>query len=227
MCTRVYSNFPHRHLCYASKMNLLRLSIIVDDPLARAGLAIALTNNDICLISMQMSSQDFLTEVQVEEELEATDVIVWDLGWDFSGSPPLWQQVEHPIIALVPEGEETAVLWAAGVAATLPRDVKASQIIMAARTVATGLAVFDPKATPIQWSNHLLAHDPVTESVTHREIEVLQRLARGLTNKAIAQELQISPHTIKFHVNNIMNKLNAQNRTEAVVKATRLGFISL
>jgi DNA-binding NarL/FixJ family response regulator len=65
------------------------------------------------------------------------------------------------------------------------------------------------------------------EPLTPREMEVLQRLAEGLTNKAIAQELGISEHTIKFHVNAIMGKLHAQSRTEAVVRATRLGLILL
>ena len=53
----------------------------------------------------------------------------------------------------------------------------------------------------------------------------MQLLAVGMTNKAIAQRLQISDHTVKFHVNAIMSKLNAQSRTEAAVRATRLGLI--
>jgi DNA-binding NarL/FixJ family response regulator len=58
-------------------------------------------------------------------------------------------------------------------------------------------------------------------------LEVLQLLAEGLPNKAIARQLNISDHTVKFHVNAIMSKLNAQSRTEAVVQATRLGLILL
>jgi DNA-binding NarL/FixJ family response regulator len=68
--------------------------------------------------------------------------------------------------------------------------------------------------------------DP-SESLTSREQEVLQLVAEGLTNKAIAQELSISEHTVKFHINTIMGKLNAQSRTAAVVRATRLGLILL
>ena len=63
--------------------------------------------------------------------------------------------------------------------------------------------------------------------LTAREQEVLQHLARGLTNRAIALELGITQHTVKFHVNAIMGKLEAQSRTEAVVRATRLGLIAL
>jgi DNA-binding NarL/FixJ family response regulator len=65
------------------------------------------------------------------------------------------------------------------------------------------------------------------EELTPRETEVLQLLADGLTNKAIAQRLGISDHTVKFHVNAVLGKLGAQSRTEAVVRATRLGLLHL
>jgi DNA-binding NarL/FixJ family response regulator len=67
----------------------------------------------------------------------------------------------------------------------------------------------------------------LVEELTPRELEVLRLLAEGLSNKAIAQQLDISDHTVKFHVNAIMSKLGAQSRTAAVVQATRLGLIVL
>jgi len=63
--------------------------------------------------------------------------------------------------------------------------------------------------------------------LTPRENQVLQLLAQGMTNKAIALDLGITDHTVKFHVNAIMGKLGAQSRTEAVVRATQLGMIAL
>jgi two-component system nitrate/nitrite response regulator NarL len=66
-----------------------------------------------------------------------------------------------------------------------------------------------------------------TEELTAREREVLQLLAEGLPNKAIAARLTISEHTVKFHVNAILTKLGVQSRTEAVVRAVRLGLIML
>ena len=63
--------------------------------------------------------------------------------------------------------------------------------------------------------------------LTAREHQVLQLLAQGLTNRAIALQLGITQHTVKFHVNAIMSKLDAQSRTEAVVRATQLGMIAL
>jgi DNA-binding NarL/FixJ family response regulator len=63
--------------------------------------------------------------------------------------------------------------------------------------------------------------------LTPREREVLQLLAEGLPNKTIASRLNISEHTVKFHVNAIMTKLGAQSRTDAVMRATRSGLILL
>lgn len=65
------------------------------------------------------------------------------------------------------------------------------------------------------------------EPLTAREVEVLERLAEGLPNKAIAARLGISDQTVKFHVASICGKLGASNRTDAVRRAVRRGLISL
>ena len=63
--------------------------------------------------------------------------------------------------------------------------------------------------------------------LTPREHDVLRLLAEGLPNKGVASRLEVSEHTVKFHVNSIMGKLNAQSRTEAVILATRLGLLPI
>ena len=65
------------------------------------------------------------------------------------------------------------------------------------------------------------------EPLTHREIQVLELLAEGLPNKAIASRLGISDQTVKFHVSSISGKLGAANRTDAVRRAVRRGLITL
>jgi DNA-binding NarL/FixJ family response regulator len=68
--------------------------------------------------------------------------------------------------------------------------------------------------------------DPV-EALTRREIDVLDLLAEGLPNKAIADRLRISDQTVKFHVASIYAKLGAANRTDAVRRAVRQGLLTL
>jgi DNA-binding NarL/FixJ family response regulator len=71
------------------------------------------------------------------------------------------------------------------------------------------------------------ASDTLVEALTARELEVLQLLASGLGNKEIASRLQISEHTVKFHVASIMGKLGAASRTEAVTVGIRRGLIMI
>jgi DNA-binding CsgD family transcriptional regulator len=75
------------------------------------------------------------------------------------------------------------------------------------------------------------ASQPATEGtdipLTPRELEVLALLAEGASNKAIARQLGISAHTVKFHVASLIDKLDAVSRTDAVAHAARLGVIHL
>ena len=63
--------------------------------------------------------------------------------------------------------------------------------------------------------------------LTPREIEVLNLMAEGASNKTIARRLEISVHTVKFHVGSLLDKLDAAGRTDAVAHAAQLGVINL
>src|SRR4051812_8812293 len=69
--------------------------------------------------------------------------------------------------------------------------------------------------------------DDIDEPLTPREVQVLELLAEGLSNKRIAARLAISDQTVKFHVASISGKLGAANRTDAVRRAVRRGLITL
>ena len=69
--------------------------------------------------------------------------------------------------------------------------------------------------------------DGFDEPLTAREVQVLELLAEGLPNKAIAVRLGISDQTVKFHVSSISGKLGARNRTDAVRRAARRGLITM
>jgi DNA-binding NarL/FixJ family response regulator len=76
-------------------------------------------------------------------------------------------------------------------------------------------------------SNDDLKTDLKIDPLTPREVQVLELLAEGLPNKAIADRLKISDQTVKFHVSSISAKLGAANRTDAVRRAVRRGLIAL
>ena len=80
--------------------------------------------------------------------------------------------------------------------------------------------------TPRMQDGELTGEAPL-ESLTERELHVLQLLAQGLANKQIALALGISEHTVKFHVSGIYAKLGAASRTEAVRMGVRQGLITL
>ena len=109
----------------------------------------------------------------------------------------------------------------------LLRDVDADTLIASASVVSRGVVALDPRFTSAALPPRSLPHALSSVELTPRERQVLRLLAEGLPNKTIAHNLDISDHTVKFHVNSILSKLGAQSRTEAVITATRLGLILL
>ena len=99
----------------------------------------------------------------------------------------------------------------------------------AARSAATGAdaMLLAPGPNAVASSQDEDAGEPVNEALTPREIEVLELLAQGLPNKAIAARLGISDQTVKFHVASLSGKLGAVNRTDAVRRAVRRGLVAL
>jgi DNA-binding NarL/FixJ family response regulator len=208
----------------------LRVLVVAGDPLARAGLAALLAGQAGHILAGQLSGSDDLPS---QAAVFRPDVVLWDLGWD--PAPDLeasLAQIEGlaeedlPVVVLLQDEAQAPEVWASGARGLLLRKAGAEPLVAALQAVSHGLAVFDPSLglgpSP--------ARDPaliLVEDLTPRETEVLQLLADGLTNKAIAQRLGISDHTVKFHVNAILGKLDAQSRTEAVVRATQLGLILL
>lgn len=202
------------------------LLLVSDDPLARAGLAYLLTEQLHCQIVEQISSQ-FLWDESDDGWQPQPDAVVWDIGWEAPAVLPAWTQLGLPVVMLAADGDLAAEMWAAGVRVLLRRDATPKQLETAVRGAMQGLVVLDPAFTAQFSLGFVNAEEAIAEKLTPRELEVLQLLAEGQTNKRIAQQLGVSSHTIKFHVNALMGKLGAQNRTEAVVRATRLGLIAL
>jgi DNA-binding NarL/FixJ family response regulator len=120
-------------------------------------------------------------------------------------------------------------LLRAGVRAVMPRDASAHEIAACIAAVAAGLVVLHPSALPFSRTVRRKARGVpaavATAPLTPRELEVLAMMAEGMGNRAIAQRLAISTHTVKFHVAAILDKLNARSRTQAVTVGLRLGVL--
>jgi two-component system, NarL family, response regulator YdfI len=131
---------------------------------------------------------------------------------------------DHPVPGWLAEAVR------AGIGAILPTGASPEQLVAAMQAATAGLVVMHrgeidstfPAARPASRPFAELA-----EPLTRREREVLQMLASGLGNKAIATRLTISEHTVKFHVASILGKLGAASRTEAVALGIRHGLVLL
>ena len=100
---------------------------------------------------------------------------------------------------------------------SLPRNASVDQIDAALRAVAAGLIVRSPVTKETGFSS--LDESDSQELLTPRELDVLGAIMDGLTNKLIARQLDISLHTVKFHVESVFRKLGGRTRAEAVAKA--------
>ncbi len=200
----------------------LRVLVVSADPLARSALAQALLGEGLDAVAQPGDPVALAARHRPEAAL-------WDLGLDGKaglealrqGLPP-----EVPTVALLPAGVGAGEALAVGACGALPRDTRPEAVAAAVRAAALGLAVVEAAALA-ELGRAPAAAEPGAEALTPREREVLALVVEGLSNKAIAQRLQISEHTAKFHVNAILTKLGAQRRVEAVVRAARLGLVDL
>jgi DNA-binding CsgD family transcriptional regulator len=111
-----------------------------------------------------------------------------------------------------------------GFAGRLPPDATAEQIDAALRAVAAGLIVRGPSSKN---RNFRPLAEEVWPVLTPREIQVLAALSDGLSNKALARRLGISPHTVKFHIESLFKKLGAASRAEAVAKGLKHQIVEI
>ncbi len=204
----------------------LRLLIVADDLLARTGLATLLTEQSDYTVAGQTNSAELIASLSVY----APNIVLWDMGWEPTAALERLADLENPgmpVVVLLPGKEYAADARLAGAQGLFLRSTRLDGVIAGLAAAARGLIVIDPALSDALFSARERTIPPLAEDLTARESQVLQFLAEGLPNKIIAQRLSISESTVKFHVNAIMTKLNAQSRTDAVVRATRLGLVVL
>lgn len=129
------------------------------------------------------------------------------------------------VVALTSVLEDNAVVGAirAGAIGYLLKDTESDELIRAIKAAANGQVQLSPKAAARLIREVRAPESP--EVLTERETEVLRLLAKGLSNKEIAQTLVIGEKTVKTHVSNILSKLNVSSRTQAALYAARIGLV--
>ena len=130
------------------------------------------------------------------------------------------------LLSTTPGAAWSARARRAGVRAVLRADASAAEVVAATTAARAGLLVVHPEALSHAPALSTLALGEVS-TLTRREVEILEMMAEGMRNRAIAARLKISRHTVKFHVASILTKLAARSRTEAVTLGVRQGLISL
>ncbi len=176
------------------------------------------------------------TSLEISARVTQADVILVDVTQNTAAALESIRtlQLDRPILALVNAGQAAEAL-AAGAAGAIARTSAPEAIAAALTAVHESLAVVDSaflasvaQAKPANFNGAVAVTSvPGEDTLTKREHEVLALANDGLSNKQIAAKLEISEHTAKFHVNSILQKMNAQKRVEAVVRAAKMGIIHL
>ena len=161
-------------------------------------------------------------------DADSLDALVWEV--DVTDTFPA---LNVPLLALVPDTEAAVHALRSGATGVLSRNTDGERLRTALGAMRDGLAVLEPAFLAVlepdadpnaNFSSDL---EPDLEPLTPRERDVLNLLAEGLPNKAIAKRLGVSEHTVKFHLNAVLGKLGAKSRTEAVTRAVRAGLLTL
>lgn len=208
-----------------SKQASIRILSVDDHPLLREGIAVLIENQpDMVLVGQASTGVEAIQQFRQHKP----DVTLMDLRLpDISGIDALIAiRAEYPDACVVMlttfEGDvEIQRALEAGARGYLLKTTPAKDLIEVIRQARTG-----KKRIPAEVAAHLAEHMG-EESLTAREVEVLRHLADGNRNKDIGERLFISEETVKVHIKHIMEKLGANDRTQAVAIGVRRGIIQL
>jgi DNA-binding NarL/FixJ family response regulator len=208
-----------------TEKRVIRVMCVDDHPLVRKGIASILANEaDIELVGEAGNGR---AAIEMYEKLKP-DVVLMDLRMpELDGTATVTEiRRKHPearVIALTSFDGDQDIYRAleAGVRGYLLKDMVHTDVLRAIRAVHAGNR-FVPAEVAERLSEGFGSH-----GLTAREEEVLNLVARGLSNKEIASELGTAAGTIKIHIQNILQKLSVADRTEAVTVAVKRGIIRL
>jgi DNA-binding NarL/FixJ family response regulator len=210
---------------------VIRIAIADDHPVVREGLVAMLeTEPDFQLVGTATTGAEAVALVARTDP----DVMLLDLELpELDGVGVLRRLVAEGarvrviVFTVFDTDERIIAAVEAGAAGYLLKGAPRAELFAAVRTVAAGGSLLASVASSAVLRRVRGEVPPGGPSLTLREREVLETLARGLGNKQIAAELGVSERTVKFHVSSLFAKLGAGNRTEAVTIAARAGLVSI
>jgi DNA-binding NarL/FixJ family response regulator len=207
----------------------MRVFIVAPTPMMQAGLHTLLTSNDIQVVGTSALPDAFS---EITTDIDAL-VVADELQLEEVGR--VLAQTRTVALVVLTNNEGRVLPYLRGLElrgwGMVPLDVPAQQLQAAVMATTQGLITL-PREQALQFYDRrpvaeTLAIEEPDETLTTREREVLDLVGQGLSNKLIARQLQISEHTVKFHVSSISNKLGAASRTDAVRRGLRQGLITL
>ena len=205
--------------------NTLRVMCVDDHPLVRKGVAAILANEpDMELVAEASDGQEAVEKYrQLHPHVVLMDLRMPHMDGTEATRAIRSQDPEARIIALTSYDGDQDIYRAleAGVRGYILKEMVHSEVVKAIRTVQAGKRLMPPEV-----AERLSEYFPQV-ALTPREVEVLSLVARGMANKEIAHKLGTANGTIKMHVQNILEKLGASDRTHAVTIAIERGILHL
>jgi DNA-binding NarL/FixJ family response regulator len=206
---------------------MMRIAIAAPSPLVRAGIADGLVaQGDFDVVRSAATFAEL-----AEAGYGGAEIVVVDAGAAGEADLDALAGGGPQTIVLAADGDERIGEWLIDGCSVLPRGASPAAIGGAARAAHTGLVAtsraFAAEALRYERVGERRSAPPAFEALTPRERQVLAAMSNGLGNREIGGVLGISSHTAKFHVAQIIAKLQAQSRAHAVAKALRAGFVDV
>ena len=221
----------------------IRILIVDDHALFRVGLANILgREKEFDVIGEADSSRSAIEMAETHNP----DVILMDASLPSPGGIETTQRIRRELpataIVVMAADEDEEALFAsikAGAAAFVVKDITPDDLVHVVRRVSTGEFLINDKvfSKPAVASRVLKEFrelavygqeaQPIFAPLSPREVEILDNIAQGMTNKQVAYALSISEQTVKNHMSSILRKLSVNDRTQAVVYAMRQGWIRM
>lgn len=194
---------------------MIRVLIAGSSAVVRGGLEAVVRSSE----TLELAGSIGIGELRDGGPSEEMDVSLVAMPTPDGDALRMLSELECPAILLTDEPDSQSVTG--NLRSVLRFDARPEEITAALQAVAEGLVVLhyqeaEPKPAPLA---------ELEEPLTPREIEVLRMLSEGLSNKLIAHRMGISEHTVKFHMTQILGKLRAGSRTDAVMQGIRRGLI--